>query len=462
MKLRNKENRIKLGLFERMTYASGSVGFSVCFMAISGYLLYVFTDVFHLNPITAANIFLFTRIWDAINDPIMGAVVDTRPFAKRGRGAYRPWILLSIPCLVITFGLCFTMPGFIKTEAGKTAWAVIVYILYTMSQTLGQVPFGSLSNAMTTDTQERGLLGSYRNFGENLGGLIVSLLIMGLVGIFGGNGKNPAAGFAGAAWVLGIISAAALFMCYKFTHERGIEDQKSDKNHSAGLRASLKMLVKNRPTLCMVAALFIAAIIINFRFAYNMYYVQNYLNGGAGMVTTINSLQTAVSIGAFWVVNFMFRHFEKKSMLILCAVLFFADGILFLIAGTSYAVVLAASALFGFCMTLSFSTIWGTIPDGVEYGLWKTGICAPAFQFAIVTFAQKCGIGIASWLAGFSLDAVGYKAGQAVSEATANGIYYWNFGVLLMGGIVFLAAVLPYNLSRKKYCDIIRELDQGM
>lgn len=454
--LRNKSNDKPLKLWDRLSYSIGSMGFCVLFMTIGGYLLYVYTDVFYLNPVTAANIFLFTRFWDAVNDPMMGAIVDKRPFMKRGKGVYRPWILLAIPFLVLTFGFCFTMPSFIVSETGKTIWAITFYVLYTMAQTLGQVPFGSMSNALTTNIQERGLLGSYRNFGENIGGLVVSLLIMGMVGFFGKNGENPAAGFAGAAWIFGIMAAVCLFICWKSTKERAVVEIDNSK---VKLKDSFKMLMKNRPTLCMIFGLFVAAVVINFRFAYIMYYANVYLASESSIITTINSVQTFVAIVSFWIVNWMFKHMEKKTMLIITGVLFIADGAISLIAKQNVSLIIVSSVLFGFLMALSFSTIWGSIPDGVEYGFWKSGVCAPAFIFAMVTFAQKCGIGIASWLAAISLSSINYVAGEVASEATANGIYLWNGGVLMVGGILFLLAVLPYNLSSERYCEIVKELD---
>lgn len=458
--MRNKDNHIPLKLSDKMTYFSGAMGFCMFFMTIGGYLLYVYTDVFYLNPVTAANIFLFTRFWDAINDPMMGYVVDLRLFAKKGKGVYRPWILISIPLLVITFICSFTMPSFIKSEAGKTAWAIVFYVLYTMAQTVGQVPFGSLSNAITTDTEERGLLGNYRNFGENVGNLLVSMTIMGMVGFFGHGGKDVARGYTGAVTVIALMAAVFLFICYKNTKENAIEATEENAEEHHTLKDNFHMLSQNRPVICLALGLFVAAVVLNFKFAFNMYYIQNYLKGGAGMITTINSTQTAVSIIGFWIVSFMVRHMEKRNMMVLCGILFVADGGIFLAARTNYPLVLAGSVLFGFLMTLSFATIWGAIPDGVEYGLWKTGICAPAFLFAMVTFAQKCGIGIASFLAGKSLHMIGYVAGHTVSEATANGIYLWNGGVLLVGGIAFILCTIGYNLSKEKYCEIIKELDE--
>ncbi len=91
-----------ISVFEKLSYASGGVGTCICFMSIGGYLLYVYTDVFGLSATTAANIFLLTRFWDAINDPIMGAVVDLRLFAKKSRGVYRPldFARTAVPCFV--------------------------------------------------------------------------------------------------------------------------------------------------------------------------------------------------------------------------------------------------------------------------------------------------------------------------------------------------------------------------
>lgn len=453
--LRNKDNNVQLKLWDRMSYAIGSTGFCIMFMTISMFLLYVYTDVFFISPTVAANIFLYTRFWDAINDPIMGVIVDKRPFAKRNKGVYRPWLLISIPFLVITFGCCFTMPGFITTDTGKVCWAVAFYVLYTMAQTLGQVPFGSMSNALTTDMRERGLLGSYRNFGENIASFLVSLVMMSLVSFFAERGGN---GYSGAAWVLAAAAAVCIFICWKNTKERAVVTEE-DNTPKASLKDSFKMLIHNRPTLCMIFGLFVAAVVINFRFAYVMYYANTYLADMEGIVTTINSIQTFVAIFSFWVVNWMFKHLEKKTMLILTGVLFAVDGVLSLISQHSFVLIVITSALFGFLMALSFSTIWGSVPDGVEYGIWKSGVCAPAFVFAMVTFAQKCGIGIASWLAAKSLSIVGYEAGVQASAEVAQGIYMWNGLVLIIGGAIFAVIALFYNLSSKKYCEIVKEID---
>ena len=269
------------------------------------FLLYTYTDVFFISPAVAASIFLYTRFWDAINDPIMGVIVDKRPFAKKGKGVYRPWLLISIPFLVITFGCCFTMPNFITSDTGKIMWAVAFYILYTMAQTLGQVPFGSMSNALTTNIQERGLLGSYRNFGENIASFLVSLVMMSLVSFFASKGGN---GYAGAAWVLAIAAAICIFICYKNTKERAVVEESKEETAKVGFKESFKMLLHNRPTLCMIFGLFVAAVVINFRFAYVMYYANVYLADVENIATTINSVQTFVAIFYFWIVNWMFKH----------------------------------------------------------------------------------------------------------------------------------------------------------
>ena len=229
-KLRNKDNRVALGVFEKLSYASGGVGTCMCFMAIGGYLLYVYTDIFHMNAVTAANIFLFTRFWDAVNDPMMGAVVDLRIFAKKGRGVYRPWILIGLPFLLVFFALCFTLPSFITSETGKVIWCVAFYVLYTMAQTVVQVPYGAVTNAITTDTEERGLLGSYRNFGENIASFLVSLVMMSLVSFFASKGGN---GYAGAAWVLAIAAAVCLFICWKNTKERAVVEESEEETAKA-------------------------------------------------------------------------------------------------------------------------------------------------------------------------------------------------------------------------------------
>ena len=452
------DNTKKLPLKEKIAYACGGIGTITYFMVVGSFLLFVYTDLIKINPTTAANIFLFTRFWDAINDPIMGSIVDKKPFVKSGKGMYRPWMLYGIIPLAICFVLCFWIPGGIASEGGKVAWCVGWYVLYTMAQTFIQVPFGSLSNCMTTDPGERGSLGAIRNLGENISNVIVSATMLPLVNLFSG-GRNDIVGYFGAAASLAVLASIFIFISWKGVKERGV-DLQADHVQKFTVGESFSAFFKNRAAISMVLALLIAAIFINFRFAWIMYYGTYYLGLDGGGVTSLFTAGTVLSIVAFIPVNWMLSHMNKRTIFLICAAVCVLDGVVFLLAKQSFAGAIAGQLIFGFIMAISFSTIWGTIPDTVEYGEWKSGIRTPAFVFALVTFAQKCGIGLASWLAATALASFGYVAGADPTPAVSNGIYQWNAWIMIIGGIALALATIFYPMTNAKFKEILAELSE--
>ena len=152
---------MKLKLSERLGYSAGYFSISIFNDTISIYLLAFFTNLLGLSPLVAGNIFLVARIWDAINDPMMGTLADR---TRSKWGSYRPYILFGALPLCVFFILCFSAPE--MSMGAKIAWALVVYIGEGMLGTLVGMPYGTLPNAMTTDMQERAVLGVGRSMGS--------------------------------------------------------------------------------------------------------------------------------------------------------------------------------------------------------------------------------------------------------------------------------------------------------
>lgn len=116
--------------------------------------------------------------------------------------------------------------------------------------------------------------------------------------------------------------------------------------------------------------------------------------------------------------------------------------------------------MFGFCLTFSFTILWGAIPDAVEYGEWKTGIRAPGSVYSACTFANKLAQGVSGWLVGVTLTVSGYVAGSVTQTVHATqGIFWSNALVLIAGGLLGAAAMLPYNLNKKTFNKILKEIE---
>ena len=151
-------------------YSCGDLASQFVWTFIGTYLTVFYTDIVGLAPAVAAVIMMVAKVWDAINDPMMGAITE-RTKSKMGR--FRPYILFGSPILAIASVLCFTHP-FSGPSAAGVIWATVTYIATGMLYTLVNIPYGALAPVMTEDASQRNAINASRNIGMNLGILIVN------------------------------------------------------------------------------------------------------------------------------------------------------------------------------------------------------------------------------------------------------------------------------------------------
>ena len=169
-----KKAKTKTGLTfkHKLGYGLGDAGGCMTFAIMGTYGTRYFTNVLGVDTRVLAALLLIWNIWDAINDPMMGALMD-KIFAKHhnAKGKFRPWILRSTPLLAITSIVFWTVPTFFE---GLSMLIVLFFckILYEACYTMFNIPMGSLLSAMANTDGERAVLSSARGFGSMLGNMI--------------------------------------------------------------------------------------------------------------------------------------------------------------------------------------------------------------------------------------------------------------------------------------------------
>ena len=151
-----------------IAYALGDVGGCLVFSLVTTILQVWYTDVFKLNPFFIMIMFVIARIWDGINDPIMGRICDTVKVSRWGR--YRPWFLYGCIPLALSAVLMFIKwPGISIGGRGMAIYATVTYIFFGMCYTMIQIPYGSLASVVTLDEKERSKLSVFRSVGATIG-----------------------------------------------------------------------------------------------------------------------------------------------------------------------------------------------------------------------------------------------------------------------------------------------------
>lgn len=267
-----------LHLKDYIGYALGDVGCCLLFSLNTSVLQNFYTDVLFLNPIFIMIMFVVARIWDAINDPIMGRIVDRTKPNKTGK--FKRWFIYGgIPLMAISIIMLVKFPGLIDETAqqayiGAYVFASITYILFGMMYTAVQIPYGSLASVVTVDEKERSRLSVVRCAGAALGSLpVIALNSVAWTKVDGKNVVNYNALIIGVV-IMAVCSFIAMFFAYKFNKER--VTPKPVEHVKGSMRKGLKRIFKNRAMLiiCIVGMFWLAQSM--FASSFYPYLLRNY------------------------------------------------------------------------------------------------------------------------------------------------------------------------------------------
>ena len=441
---------MKLSLKERLGYGLGTAGEQFPNFLVQTFLFAYFNLVVGLNAGVIATIMLIARVWDAINDPLMGIIAD---HTRSRWGSYRPWAFFATIPMGIFLVLTFTNVAL--TSTAKVIYCGTMYILFGMSNTASLIPLGSMANVLTDSNQERAVLGSFREFGSSIGNLAGSIAVPAIVTAFIKSGMGEARGYQLTAVVLSILCFVFLGITFFTTKER-IEPPKNP----VSFIASLKVLKGNVPGICIILFFFFITTAIITRQMFNAYY-GIYVLGNEGLG---NSLLMVMSIAPFFLLYFIPRiaaKWGKKFQLVLGCVVIIIGAILFYLAGANGPMNLIASFIIGWGQVLTFSGTWSVIPDAADYGEYKNNVHAPGAMYAIANFGLKMGMTMASTLLGWGLMASGFDQTAAVQAAgVANGLRIFNAVSLIIPIVCALLVLIPYKLTAEKSKEISEVLAQ--
>ena len=441
---------MKLSLKERLGYGLGTAGEQFPNFLVQTFLFAYFNLVVGLNAGVIATIMLIARVWDAINDPLMGIIAD---HTRSRWGSYRPWAFFATIPMGIFLVLTLTNVGL--TSTAKVIYCGAMYILFGMSNTASLIPLGSMANVLTDSNQERAVLGSFREFGSSIGNLAGSIAVPAIVTAFIKSGMGEARGYQLTAVVLSILCFVFLGITFFTTKER-IEPPKNP----VSFIASLKVLKGNVPGICIILFFFFITTAIITRQMFNAYY-GIYVLGNEGLG---NSLLMVMSIAPFFLLYFIPRiaaKWGKKFQLVLGCVVIIIGAILFYLAGANGPMNLIASFIIGWGQVLTFSGTWSIIPDAADYGEYKNNVHAPGAMYAIANFGLKMGMTMASTLLGWGLMASGFDQTAAVQAAgVANGLRIFNAVSLIIPIVCALLVLIPYKLTAEKSKEISEVLAQ--
>lgn len=433
-------------------YGFGDLASQFVWTFVGSYLTIFYTDIVGLAPAIVSAIMLGARIWDAVNDPMMGAIAE-RTHSKWGR--FRPYIAFGCPILAIFGVLTFTNPFGGSSSAG-VIWAAVTYIIAGMVYTLTNIPYSSLSGVMTEDADQRNQINSSRNVGMNLGMVIVNALSPVLLLKFTGAGAEVAgsSGYMMTAVVYGIISIP-LFLLVFFTARENVQPVGESTKFS--LVDTVKNLVQNKYLMIITLIMLIQMTAFMGRIAVCAFYVIYCL----GSFTLISLIMTIPSLGAIIcspIIPWAAKKFGKRNVLMgSMAIQGVGLLIMYFAPFDNMPMIMTGCIIFGL-FNMGFPMSLSMVADSVDYMELKSGVRTDGTAYATYGLATKIGNALGGSIGILLLAAFGYVANAEQTAEALNGI---NTVVNLIPAILFFvgaAACLLWNMSDKDADDIREQL----
>jgi len=436
-------NNSDLKLKNYLGYAFTDVAGMLAFSAFGAYLSVFYTDILKISTTAVFAIMLVARIWDGINDPIMGSIVQTRPSGKHGK--YRGYILYGgILLSIVSAFVMFKIPGFSKTA--YTIYAAFSYILYGMLYTVVLVPYGSMASVLTRKENERSTLSMCRTVGGGIGSLPATLLFPALCftnGVL--DEKKLFVGMCG----ISVFMIVFYVLSFSWTEEKIPADEKAEK---IKLGTAIKSLIKNKAFVIMSlegCLLMAASMYMN---TVNVYLFKDYfVKPGMLMFVTIASYIPMIALIPFS--NKLIKQFGKKSIsivgLALASITMFAAFVLRISNPWAYIAICFLMNLGTGFLTLE---VWAMAMDVIDAQELQTGVRQEAVSYSVFTFMRKVGQALAA-LSALLLGLVGYDSnlvGTGQNAATLKGMYSVSTIVPCIMFVVMLILMIVYPLGKKE------------
>lgn len=443
----------KFNMLDKLGYTLGDLGCCCTEQFRAMYLSVFYTLILKVNPVHIGILMLITKIWDAVNDPIIGALVDSRRAGKHGK--FIPWIrAFSFPMAV----MCVL--GFVNVSnmayGLRLVYMFVTYVLYEAIYTCVNVPFGTLSSVMTDEVKHRTALSRYRS----LGGTIFMTVIVFVGPMFLYVDNQPV---AGRFLMLAAVFALIGFLCLQITtfwcKERVVVAARPAGEKLNYLKV-MKEIAKNKALVgVMMFSLLgmIGASIVN---SLNTYLYKDYF-GDVKVQALSGVLSVFYSVIIFIMTQPLANKLGKKEWC--CYGAGFAAAVFLFLHFFPLKSAMTFIIVNGICYLGASGMqvlVWAMVNDAIDYHELRTGERNEGIVYSSYSFIRKLATAVSSSLGSFALAAIGYDINAAVqTEAVTNAIWKGYTLIYVLGyGLAVAALALLYPLGKKKTAEMLEEL----
>ena len=461
------KNEIRpFGWRDKLGYAMGDMGCGFSFQLVSTFMQLFYLQYIGIKATDYAVIILISKAFDAVNDVLIGNLVDTKRLGKKSK--YMPWIIAGGAILVI-FNVMLFAPVTSFPYAAKYAWCLIAYCLWSIAYTMVNVPYGSLHSVITSDPQERVSLSTFRSIGAALPAIVIMVILPPIVY---NKIKNPVTGIEEeflkgetllpVALAMSVVAFATLWGTTKLVKER--VQREDDGQNVTGAKAffsAFKSFFTNRAMVGATIASVASVALFNSTMALNnmvfQYFFQDTGKVGIAMVGSYAPMIVFMAL-----LGKLTAKFGKKSVIVTCMLVGAISGLVSLfvpMSGDGTGMILYIICLMGLNIgnAVFQISVWAIVADCIEVSYRKTGKSEEGSLYALYSFFRKLAQGIGQAVVSLGLVAIGFVEGENAVQPDGFGTKVKNlyFIVLATGSLIaFLSMAFIYNIGKKEEAEL--------
>lgn len=451
-----KKIAVKLSFKQRVDYAIGDFGYNFIYVWISSMMAIFLTDQMGIAAAAVSALTLLVRIFDAVNDPLIGSIADR--CTDKGKGKYKPWVRWGGLAMSIAILALFAMqPGW--SMRVKIAYMWVIYILITVLSTCCNMPYGALNGVLTADSGERNKISGLRMVFSNGGSAVTGLIAVPLIVFFSGAGDGVTQngrGYFFAVLICIVLGLPTIFWS-SYKTEEVVKPPKTQTKIPLGLQ--FKAFFGNKYAVLVMLSFFMIGFCVYGKMAIMIYYL-TYLVGDAGLYSFVNFLGlVGAVVGAGFVGNWIYGKLKHKGWTL--AVCYGFGGIFaglgyFLAPGGTVWMISYTISQVMYCAGIGVA--YGMVGDATDMGEHISGVRVDGFVSSFVSLMMKAGGAAGPAILVAWMGSAGYIA-NAVQNA--NVLKIMNIGVNMIPCICCLCIVvfgLCFDLPQKKHEEILAEL----